>query len=1810
MADEIIGKIKVLRATLEDFKKRLSTFPKIDKSLHDSEVFLNLQISDLTDEFNKAKELNALVVSKGDDDVPEFVAYKDNKIFEAIQNIFFKHTTTLLEYVKIVSKADQQASFLDSTHNVGGGSAHSVVPNQMLPFDMRLSYISGLVPTFDGTTNLWPEFMDSYVDNVHSNEGLSDGSKVKILDSLLKGDAKKVVKREFGFLKASDYESIWEKLVKRYNHKRSLVYAYFQELCFQPVLNKETSVNLKSLYDTTYDSISGLKSLGLPVDSWGDILLFLVYSKLPVPTKEKWDERQTKADSLPQFSKFLEFLEHRFRTLDVLEITRKTSQKPSQLESLNSSKTGTTKKVATLQTTSSKSNSGSAAAKINCKFCNKSPHALRKCFAFKKLKVQDRIKTVNSLSYCINCLSYSHTIDSCSSDFRCEHCKEKHNSLLCEKPLTSRTTSSSNTSRQGGFTSKTPQSQPQGSQSSTEQQNIPPEGRLLQSDLGTFSTLISGSDDSDDSVVFPTALVKVVTSAGNSVVLRAMIDTCSDASYITEHAVKMLKCHIQKTEVQTTGLGNCPTASCVGVVSFEVCSTVNSSFSKHISAYVLSLISPNRPICSFKINEPLSEYIQLADPTFNQKSKIDLLLGGSFDAAIYKTKSFKSKSANVVFRETELGWIVSGSVPQLNCFSTIVTKPGDSSRSPSSLELILKSLDNSLRRFWEIEEISEKRHLTMEEKMCESMYEATTKRLPSGRYCVRLPFKENNVQFLNMRSIALKRFAFLEKRLDRDPNLKLEYSNCIQEYIDLQHMSEVDPNQYEAGYYIPHHCVIKESSSTTKLRVVFDASAKDVNVQCLNDNLLNGPRLQPDLIDHLIRFRTFKVAFTADIAKMYRQILVHPEDRKFQMVLWRTSPQEPIRTFRANTVTFGTKTAPYLAVKTLLQVAEDEKVNFPSGYECLTNGFYVDDCIYGADTVQDASKIQSDVIQALKTAGFHLRKWSSNSLGILENVPESDRETKTLLEFDEKTSVKTLGVQWSPSDDNFCYKISFPTLKVFTKRNILSDIAKVFDPLGWISPCLVTAKLLMQDLWANKAEWDEPISLDKAEKWSQFRNELENLSRNIRIPRWINTTHSSKIEIHGFSDSSSLAYAAAIYVKTEIDGEVHVNLFYAKTKVAPLKKVSIPRLELMAAVMLSKIMDHLKSVLQFSTAKYFYWTDSQIVLAWIRDVPHKRTVFVANRITEIQALTSTSHWRYIDTKNNPADLGTRGISPEDIPHSNLWWKGPDSLLQFDEEIVFQPDETISLPLEDNVKPKAKPVKTNLIQTFLSTHKTQLAEISSNVMKFSMESLNKYSTLSKLVRVVAYCLRFIKKNRSQSTVVSPVEYDRALITVLRVVQEEVFKEELETVKSDELISKKSSIHSLNPFLNNADGLLRVSGRLENAHHLSYDQKHPIILPYTHIVSRLIARHAHVSSLHGTQQQTLMLIRQRYHIVSGKKLVKSVWYQCVRCFRHRCIAQSQLMGQLPQLRVTPNRPFLNCGVDFGGPFDLKRFRGRCQSSVKGYFAIFVCFATKAVHLEVVTDLSTPAFIASYRRFISRRGLVKNLHSDCGSNFVGAKSTITRSMADVESQWHEEIAKELSAFQTTWNFNPPGSPHFGGLWEAGVKSVKYHLKRIVGKTRLTYDEFETVLVQIEACLNSRPLSEIRDSINEIVITPGHFLIQDNLLAMPDDNRSLANMSYVDRWNLLQKIVQDFWRIWSLEYLNTLRQRRKWRQGTKNIESGDVVVLIDKNLPPNSWLLARVINTHPGDDGLVRVVTIKTKNSTLKRAINKICPLPIHHE
>ena len=314
--------------------------------------------------------------------------------------------------------------------------------------------------------------------------------------------------------------------------------------------------------------------------------------------------------------------------------------------------------------------------------------------------------------------------------------------------------------------------------------------------------------------VFPTVLVNVINSSGHFLTLRALVDKCSDASYITEQAVKRLGIPVRQTHIQTTGLGDTPTVLCTGISSFDIQSLVNSAFNKSITAYVLQKISPNRPVRNFQLQESLPSSIMLADPTYDQTSKIDLLLSGAVDALIHKEGVYKAKNSNIVLLETELGWIVSGSIEHLQCFSS-VTNTVSNQNSSDKVELLLKQLDNSLKMFWALEELPTKRTISAEEEKCEKFYDETTTRLTSGRYSVRLPFKCEKLQFTNMRQIALRRFIYLEKKLLKNPDLRTQYSECIEEYIKLGHMTPINPLTVDDGYYIPHHCVLKESSTTT-----------------------------------------------------------------------------------------------------------------------------------------------------------------------------------------------------------------------------------------------------------------------------------------------------------------------------------------------------------------------------------------------------------------------------------------------------------------------------------------------------------------------------------------------------------------------------------------------------------------------------------------------------------------------------------------------------------------------------------------------------------------------------------------------------------------------------------------------------------------------------------------------------------------------------------------------------------------------------------------------------------------------------------
>lgn len=389
-------------------------------------------------------------------------------------------------------------------------------------------------------------------------------------------------------------------------------------------------------------------------------------------------------------------------------------------------------------------------------------------------------------------------------------------------------------------------------------------------------------------------------------------------------------------------------------------------------------------------------------------------------------------------------------------------------------------------------------------------------------------------------------------------------------------------------------------------------------------------------------------------------------------------------------------------------------------------------------------------------------------------------------------------------------------------------------------------------------------------------------------------------------------------------------------------------------------------------------------------------------------------------------------------------------------------------------------------------------------------------------------------------------DYATISIVKQVQKETYPEEIDCLEKNRMVG--GNLAPLNPLMDD-NQIIRVNGRLTNGN-LPYHQKYPMILPKNHFVTSLLIKMAHLTTWHGGPTLTFAYLRNKFWIPNGLTTIKKYTKSCHRCIRINARTLHQQMGPLPEHRINISRPFTHTGLDFAGPIAIRTSSGRGQKTFKGYICIFICFATKAIHLEAVGSLTSTAFIASLRRFCSRRGQIKHLYSDNGTNFCGAFKIIKGLEKHEKEKYEIDVQQALTSNGIQWHFNPPAAPHFGGLWEAGVKSVKTHLNRM-GQTSFTYEEFTTILAQIECCLNSRPLYPLNDDPQNLdVLTPGHFIMGAAPLALPDEPA-------LTRWQIVQQQVHVFWTRWKSEYLHRLQQRPKWMKPQKNVEVGDLVLI-----------------------------------------------------
>ena len=1720
--------------------------------------------------------------------------YFRSDILEQVENAYLKTLGQLQDVIERLSAPPSPIAHSSSIAHVRDQEDDGIMLEKIT------------IPPFSGRMEDWSGFKDLFKTLVIDRRKISDGTRLHFLRTKVMGEAYELIKNIE--LRPENFAVAWKKLEQHYENMRRLVNIHLTSLLSIKAVTAETSAETKRLLEGTLGPLAALRSLGRPCDHWDDIIVFLTFSKLSPELKREWENHLGNSVTPPKFKEMEEFLLAKVNNLKNLEDASFTrfAQPASVSGPFKAAKLPQTA-VKAHQVFEPRRNSTDKNFEF-CGYCKKS-HPTYACEGFKQLDLVKRYEFANLHKLCYNCLR-KHRRKNCTSKYLCLKCNKRHHTLMHADDFSAISHLVLASHSDGSDDDMEPG---QGEQqfSSTGLTLTQPEQSSVH--LGSCEGIHPSTN------LLATASVVVENSQGQKLVVRALVDPCSQASFVASRIQQFLRLPSQKCALLVEGMNDAKLAKCNAKATFLIRPHFLSKFSCEVGAYVSSKITNYSPMAC-KTGWTHFAGLQLADPQYLNKTKIEILLGVDVYSRIIQEGVKRGSPNEPIALKTELGWLISGSTHEEKVDEMVTLLALNCNAQPQP------DLSELLRKFWLQEEIDGPRPESPADVACESIYANTVARNCEGRYIVTLPFKPGRIPTFEKTLDASIRLLYqMEKRFQRDQKFKTMYHAFMQDYLDSGHMSlvgelnDIDFSSLENYCFLPHHGVLKESSSTTKLRTVFNGSYKADGGVSLNDCLYTGKNLLPKLATLLMNWRKYRFAFTADIKQMFRQILVDEPSQNFQLIVWRFDELLPILVCKLLTLVYGVGPSPFEANRTVRQLASDEKETFPLGAEILEDQTYMDDVTSGGHSKEEAEQKVQQVREICKVGGFELRKWLANDPDIIRTIPEQDLAAEAALLFEEESRFSILGMSWQPNLDNFQFIPSVEnTPAVWTKRKVASKIAQLFDPLGLLGPVIVSARIVMKDLWRLKLEWDVPLPSEQENKWHKWYSSLEAIGE-IKIPRWIGYTKEYKsIQLHGFADASLEAYGAAIYLRVESNLGIKSQLIVARSKVSPMKVQTIPKLELLAARLLAEVAKDVIATFVEMDLQVTLWTDSKDVLHWLDKHPSEWEIFVANRCSQIMDLVPETCWKHVPTDENPADLISRGVLPSELKSLPLWWDGPSWLKK--------PETEWNKAL----------MEVRITRERLLCHQTaaqsQKRKVSVANTDGFLALIERRSSLLGLLRVTAYVLRFVDRLYSKfiqkyperkrdpmyigeqvwfridqpySEIISTFEVRRARLTWVYLEQREHFSKVFQEIEKG-VKNPKHKLVKFDPIIDH--GILRVGGRLKHSL-LAFDQKHPILLPAESRLSLLIVRDCHARSLHGGTALTLNTVRQTFWILNGRQLVKKVIRKCIPCIRYRATENYQKMGNLPPDRVRPSRPFRKAGVDYAGPYSVSVAPGRGRATYKSYICIFVCLSTKAVHLELVVGYDSPAFIAAFRRFTARRGHCELLRSDQGTTLTGADKELQK-MYKASSEYAKKLELALGREGTAWKFNPPAAPNFGGIWEAAVKSVKHHIRRVIGDTRLTYEEFATLLCQVEACLNSRPLLTLTDDPTDMrPLTPAHFLIQTDSYLVPEEDLLEVKVPAGRRWQLVQQRMQQIWKYWLRDYLQSLQTRGKWQTTQRLLQVDDMVLVVDETTPPGKWPLARITEVFPGDDGLPRVANVRLytsektrKLTTLTRPVSKL--------
>ena len=1058
----------------------------------------------------------------------------------------------------------------------------------------------------------------------------------------------------------------------------------------------------------------------------------------------------------------------------------------------------------------------------------------------------------------------------------------------------------------------------------------------------------------------------------------------------------------------------------------------------------------------------------------------------------------------------------------------------------------------------------------------------TTKKVWTATY----PFQEDPTVLKNNHPQAMACMASLEKRLKKEgqiPAFNEQFNDAIERGV-FQELSKEDQDEYNGPVnYVTITEAYKDGEhTTTPLRLCMNSSMR-YQGRSLNDCLMKGPSALNNIYSVLLNFRSYPVAFVKDLSKFYQSVLASERDQHLRRVLWRQGDDDkPPKIYKTRTVNFGDKPAGCIALTAVRNTADLYQNMDPGAAEKLKRDNYVDDVASGDNDKESALATSANMDRIVQMGGFTFKSTiMSGDVGEPRRVLGTgwNTEQDTLfIEVKVNTCPKRKGIRTGPNIAFEDINTSFP--EKLTKRIIWRVVLGQFDLLGLASIFFIRLKFLMRDLsgeTGRKIGWDDALSEDLRKR---FMGVLELMGgiKNLQFPRCITPAgakENADPELLVFGDGSKQAFCSLAYIRWELeDGSYKCFLVSGKTRVAPLKKISVPRLELLGSVACVRLASSIQEGLHINISRRYFFTDSSAVFGMIKGECGAFTEFIGTRTGEIKNKSDPEkEWFWLPTQENLADLGTRDdVTPELLSPDSEYLNGKKWMREDFKHWPVNQKPGGTIPEEEMCPAARSTLVTTVTKPFIA--------------------LDRFSSFNKVTRVMAYVFlgvdRFIAGKSKISARKPEHRYKHSLETKYIEKAEDflMFKAQSK-IRKDFQDGKLSSLKpKLVPIQNEfmQGQLVVTSGRLGGAMAIGYDKEYLPVLEYDSQISRLIMIDAHRID-HSGVDRTLQRSRSSAWIIKGRRMAKTVSGSCTKCKIRNKMHESQIMAPLPESRIAPAPVFHSTAVDLFGPLDIRDTVKR-RTSRKCWGVLFCCTATSAVHIEVTEDYSCDSFLLCLKRFINLRGVPARIQSDPGSQLLAAASEF--------GKWDfSKITEWATGVKTEWHKIPTDSQHFNGCAEAMIKCTKKQLSNQLKEKTFTKGELDTLFSNICFIINSRPLMKRagEDPLSGGPITPLHLIGGRSTMRIPTVNLD-GTASLTKRLKFLEETTEEFWKKWFVQVFHNLVPSYKWKTEKRNVQAGDIVLLKESNQLRGEYKLAKVTEAIPGRDGKVRRVKIGYKN------------------